>query len=145
MSTLRMQRAFPVPPAMAFEFITQKQNLLTWWGPEGTTITENDLDFSRVGPWSATMVGPQGHGANVGGEVLAVEPPDFVELTLSFFGPDGTPMDLSTIRFETRDDGKGGTDFHLIQSGLKAEYIPDMRDKGWNSALTRLEALLTSN
>ena len=59
--------------------------------------------------------------------------------------PDGARGDESVIRFETRDDGEGGTNMTLIQTGLKAEYIPDMRDKGWNSALDRLEHLILGN
>lgn len=140
-----MERRYPVAPAKVFEFLTQSENLLRWWGPEGTTITEHDLDFSRLGAWSAMMVGPQGHGAMVGGEVLAIDPPNFVELTLSFRMPDGERGEESVIRFETRDDGAGGTNLTLIQTGLRAEHIPDMRDKGWNSALDRLEKLVLGN
>lgn len=140
-----MARHYPVAPARVFAFITQTENLLKWWGPEGTTIEEHDLDFSRLGDWSAVMVGPQGHGARVGGAVMAIDPPNFVELTLSFFMPNGVKGDESVIRFETRSDGAGGTKLTLTQSGLKAEHIPDMRDKGWNSALDRLEQLVLGN
>ncbi len=140
-----MERHYPATPMRVFGFITQTENLLKWWGPAGTTIEEHDLDFSRLGDWSAVMVGPQGHGARVGGVVQDIDPPNFVELTLGFFMPDGTSGDVSVIRFETRDDGAGGTKLTLIQTGLKAEHIPDMRDKGWNSAPDRLGQLILGN
>ena len=72
-----MERHYPVAPERVFAFITQTENLLKWWGPEGTTIEEHDLDFSRLGDWSAVMVGPQGYGARVGGIVQAIESPNF--------------------------------------------------------------------
>jgi len=137
-----MERTFSASPEIVFTFITQTDNLLKWWGPEGTTITEHNLDFSRLGNWSATMVGPQGHAARVGGAVINIDPPASVELTLSFLGENGEQLDKSTILFETQRSPAGGTFFRLTQSGLKAEHIPDMRDKGWASALARLEQLL---
>ena len=143
MATLRMTRHLPRDPDTVFRFLTQQGHLLNWWGPEGTRIADHDLDFSRPGPWRATMVGPQGHGATVGGNVRQVDPPYAVELTLSFdMGADGRGPE-SVIRFElTATDV--GTQLDLIQTGLDAAHIADMRDKGWNSALTRLEELIAT-
>lgn len=137
-----MERSFAAQPAVVFAFVTQMQNLLQWWGPVGTTITDHNLDFSRPGPWSATMVGPQGHGATVAGQVIAIDPPNFVELTLSFRGDDHESGPESVIRFDLSDGETGGTRLLLTQSGLRPEHIADMRDKGWDSALNRLAKLL---
>lgn len=144
MSTLKMERTFAAAPETVFAFVTQMDNLLQWWGPEGTTIAEHNLDFSKPGDWSATMVSPGGDAHKVGGTVLAIDPPNFVELTLRFIMPggDGPP---STIRFETKSTSSGGTHFLLTQSGLEEKHIADMRDKGWASALTRLEQLILSD
>ena len=140
-----MERTFPVEPERVFAFITQTDNLLKWWGPEGTSIAEHNLDFSKPGAWSATMVSPQGSAHTVGGEVVAIDPPNSVELTLSFRMDDGERGPESVIRFEVRSNDAGGTLFLLTQSGLKAEEIADMRDKGWASALGRLEQLVNEN
>lgn len=145
MSVLTMERTFPTPPEKVFAFITEPHNLLMWWGPEGTRITDHNLDFSKTGEWSATMVGPQGHAAHVGGTVTGIDPPNWVELTLSFRDAAGNGGEQSIIRFETHSNGAGGTNFILRQSGLKAEHIPDMRDKGWASALQRLQDLILNN
>lgn len=142
MATLTMTRRFSAPLESVFAAITQTGFLLQWWGPEGTTIRDHDLDFTRMGPWYAVMVGPQGHPAKVGGDVLIVNPPRRVTLTLSFLDENDQPLDHSTITFELAPDDRAGTVLSLTQSGLKEEYIPDMKNKGWNSALQRLEALL---
>lgn len=139
--TLIMTRLLQAPAETAFRFLTQGAHLLDWWGPEGTTITDHNLDFSRVGPWHATMVGPSGHGAQVGGAVRRVDPPHGVELTLRFDPGSDNPGPESTIEFALRPD-PAGTLLTLTQTGLDPAHIDDMRDKGWNSALGRLIALL---
>jgi len=144
MATLTIERTFDATPEKVFRFITQTTNLLHWWGPEGTEIRDHDLDFSRLGPWKATMVGPQGNAATVGGEVLNIDPPNFVELTLSFALGDGQRGPESVIRFDCKDVD-GATHFTLTQTGLDPAHIEDMRTKGWNAALERLEQLFATN
>lgn len=139
--TLVMTRTLPAPPETVWRFLTEGPNLLNWWGPEGTTITDNALDFRRTGPWHATMVGPSGHGASVGGHVLLVNAPHAVTLTLSFdMGADGRGPE-SEITFALTPD-PAGTLLTLTQTGLDPAHIDDMMNKGWNSALGRLIALV---
>jgi uncharacterized protein YndB with AHSA1/START domain len=145
MSTLEMTRIFAAPIAKVFEHLTQTEFLLNWWGPEGTRIADHTLSFTAPGPWSATMVGPQGHGATVGGAVRVVDPPHMVELTLSFALEDDTRGPESVIRFSLATTSDGQTELTLTQSGLDPAHIADMRDKGWNSALARLERLVTAS
>jgi uncharacterized protein YndB with AHSA1/START domain len=140
MSALEMERHFAARPEEVFARLTRTEFLLQWWGPEGTGIGEHNLDFSKPGPWSATMISPGGQSAIVGGEVLRLEPPFLVELTLSFAEGGGRGPE-SIILFELAASDKGGTHLRLTQSGLEAEHIADMRDKGWASALRRLERL----
>ncbi len=142
MATLTMQRVFDAPPAKVFEFLTQTENLLNWWGPKGTKIRDHSLDFSKVGPWFAVMVGPNGGVAKVGGDVLEVRAPHAIELTLRFMMEDGFGPE-STIRFEVSASDTGGTYLLLTQTGLDPEHIDDMMKKGWNAALLRLENLVT--
>ncbi|MGE4611395.1 MAG: SRPBCC domain-containing protein [Paracoccaceae bacterium] len=142
MATLTMQRVFDAQPAKVFEFLTQTENLLNWWGPEGMKIHNHSLDFSKVGPWFAVMVGPEGGAAKVGGQVLEVNAPHAIELTLNFVMEDGHGPE-STIRFEVSASDTGGTHLLLTQTGLDPEHIEDMMKKGWNAALLRLEILVT--
>lgn len=142
MAMLTMQRVFDAPPAKVFEFLTQSENLLNWWGPEGTVIRDHNLDFSKVGPWFAVMIGPEGGAAKVGGQVLEVNAPHAIELTLSFVMEDGHGPE-STIRFEVSASDAGGTHLMLTQTGLDPAHIDDMMNKGWNAALLRLENLVT--
>lgn len=142
-ATLTMKRTLAADPATVFTHLTQTTHLLDWWGPEGTTIKNHTLDFSKPGPWSAHMVGPTGDGGTVGGTVRIVEPPHMVELTLSFVMPDGSHGPQSVIRF-TLTPQEDATILTLTQTGLNPDHIEDMRNKGWNSALGRLESLIAN-
>ena len=139
-----MTRIFAAPQDRVFNHLTQTEFLLGWWGPEGTTITDHALSFVQPGPWSATMVSPQGQAATVGGEVRIVDPPHMVELTLSFAMENDTRGPESVIRFMLEPTAGGQTKLTLVQSGLDPAHIADMRDKGWNAALARLQRLVTS-
>ena len=136
MSELRIERTYPVTPERLFAFVTQRQNLLKWWGPEGTSVGEDDLDLSRTGPWSLVLVGPKGRFA-MRGTVTAVTPPHAVEFTMNVPGVDA---DESTVRFEIAPDGTGAR-LTLIQSGITDEMV-EMGKHGWGSTLARLEQLL---
>ncbi len=140
-----MTRVFAANRERVFMHMTQTAFLLEWWGPEGTTISDHALSFAAPGPWSATMIGPQGHGATVGGEVRVVTPPALIELTLSFAMEDGSRGPESVIRFALASISEGQTELTLTQSGLDPAHIADMRDKGWNAALARLERLVTAS
>ena len=71
------------------------------------------------------------------GVVKLVTPPNAVEFTMNVPGED---VD-STVRFEIASDGKGGSRFTLVQSGISDEMV-EMGKHGWASTLGRLEKLI---
>jgi uncharacterized protein YndB with AHSA1/START domain len=145
LSVLRIERAFPAEPEKVFAFVTQKDNLLKWWGPEGTSIAEHNLDLSRLGPWWFVLVDPQGGRHKVTGHVLAIDPPNSVEFTLVVPSENGVRGIDSVVRFEIAPDGAGGSHFLLIQSGLTDDELAAGSSQGWVSTLRRLAALLNGN
>jgi uncharacterized protein YndB with AHSA1/START domain len=136
MSELRIERAYPITPARLFAYVTESENLLKWWGPEGTTVTAASLDFTRPGPWSLVLSTPRGP-FEMRGEVKKVTPPNLVEFTMNVPGED---VD-STVRFEIAADGDRGSRFTLIQSGISDKMV-EMGRHGWSSTLARLEKLM---
>lgn len=137
MSELRIERHYRVSPERLFAFVSRSENLVQWWGPEGTSIAEENLDLTRLGPWSLVLVGPNGNFA-MRGVVKSVIPPHAVEFTMNV---PGDALTDSTVRFEIASDGKGGSRFSLIQSGITDEMVR-MGQHGWASTLARLERLL---
>lgn len=142
MGELRMERHFLASPERVFAFVTEPDNVIQWWGPEGMTVGEHQLDLSRPGPWFFILVDPAGNSHRMSGEVLVVEPPHAVELTMLVPGA-GASVD-STVRFEIRPHGKAGSHFVLIQRGLNDEMIVRGSTRGWVAVLDRLQRLLAS-
>jgi uncharacterized protein YndB with AHSA1/START domain len=136
MSELRIERHYPIAPAQLFAYVTEAENLLQWWGPEGTTATEANLDLTRPGPWSLVLNSPRGP-FEMRGVVTAVTPPTAVEFTMNVPGEE---VD-SVVRFEIASDGAGGSRLTLIQSGISEEIV-EMGKHGWGSTLARLDKLI---
>jgi uncharacterized protein YndB with AHSA1/START domain len=135
-SELRIERDYPIAPAQLFAYVTEAANLIKWWGPEGTTAIEANLDLTRPGPWSLVLDSPRGR-FEMRGVVREIVPPQVVEFTMNVPGEE---VD-STVRFEIASDGKGGSRLTLIQSGITDEMV-EMGKHGWGSTLGRLEKLI---
>ena len=141
MGELKIERHYAVAPERLFAFLTETGNLLKWWGPEGTSVAEQSLDLTRAGPWNFVLIDPQGGHHRMSGDVRAVDPPRSVEFTMIVHEPVDNPSINSTIRFEVRPDGAGGSHFILTQTGLTDEMIIIGSTRGWTSTLARLERL----
>ena len=141
MSELRIERNFAADPETVFAFVTKKENLLKWWGPEGMSIEADDLDFSKPGPWGSTMVNPEGGRYKVTGVVTKVDAPNAVELTWAWHDENDVRGHNSTVRLEVKSDGKGGTQFTVLHTGLLDEESVSNHNMGWTSALKKLERM----
>ena len=108
MSTLKMEREFAADPELVFAFVTQTENLLQWWGHEGTTVTEHKLDFTRKGAWSSVLMNAQGGTHKMTGAVVAVDPPHSVEFTWAWHDENDVRGHNSRVRFEVKSNGSGG-------------------------------------
>lgn len=145
MSVLKIERTFPVEPEKVFAFVTQMDNLLKWWGPEGMSVREHNLDLSKPGAWSSTLVNAEGGLHKMSGEVVTVDPPKSVEFTLGWHNDNDERGHESVVRFEVRPNDAGGAHFLLIHSGLTDEESAANHGKGWSSSLRKLELLANGN
>lgn len=139
MSVLKIERTFPVAPEKVFAFVTQTDHLLKWWGPEGVAMKEHNLDLSRPGAWSSTLVNSEGALHKMSGEVVTVDPPNSVEFTWGWHDDEDQRGYETRVLFEVRPDGGGGTLFLLTHSGLADDEAAANHSRGWTSALRKLE------
>lgn len=137
MSELKIERAYAIAPTALFAFVTEAENLLKWWGPEGAEAMEVQLDLTRPGPWALVLETPRGPYA-MRGTVMSVSPPTSVEFTMNV--PEKDAPD-STVRFDIRSDGHLGSILTLTQSGISDQMVM-MGKSGWGSTLSRLETAL---
>ena len=139
MSVLKIERRFPASPEKVFAFVTRTEHLLKWWGPEGVSMKEHNLDLSRPGSWSSTLVNAEGALHKMSGEVVAVDPPNSVEFTWGWHDDKDQRGYESRVVFEVRPDDNGGTLFQLTHSGLTDDEAAANHSRGWTSSLRKLE------
>ena len=141
MTDLTIERNFAADPQTVFDFVTRTEHLLKWWGPEGMSVPEYELDLTRPGPWSSVMMSADGKRFKVTGEVVGVNEPESVELTWAWHDENDRRGPESRVRFEICPDGNGGTLFTLTHSGLADEESKKNHEMGWTSSLRKLERL----
>jgi uncharacterized protein YndB with AHSA1/START domain len=57
---LVLTRLYDAPPAAVFERWVEQRHLERWWGPEGFSVTVEQIDVRPGGTWRFTMHGPDG-------------------------------------------------------------------------------------
>lgn len=139
MSVLKIERRFPVPPEKVFAFVTRTDHLLKWWGPEGVSMHEHNLDLSQPGPWSSTLLNSNGDLHKMSGEVVAIDPPNSVEFTWGWHDASDQRGYESRVRFDIRRQADGSSVFQLTHSGLADEEAAANHSRGWTSSLRKLE------
>lgn len=141
MTDLKLECRLPADVKTVFEFVTRAENLAKWWGPEGMSLPEKRLDFTRPGPWSSVMMNAEGKRFKVTGKVVAVDAPRSVELTWAWHDENDVRGHESKVRFEVRPDGAGASLFVLTHTGLPDEESAKNHEMGWTSSFRKLERL----
>jgi uncharacterized protein YndB with AHSA1/START domain len=78
---LSFERTYPVPIAVVWDAVTRPDAVRRWWGPEGTTVTDCEIDAAPGGRISIVMEATEAMGKYAGtrwpmeGTVTQVEPP----------------------------------------------------------------------
>jgi uncharacterized protein YndB with AHSA1/START domain len=141
MTDLRITRHFPLPPDDVFDFITRRDRLMQWWGPEGVNLSDADLDFTTEGPWHSVIVNADGKRFKMSGRVTEVSPPEAVEFTWGWHDDTDARGPESRVRIELTAE-KGGTRFVLSHRGLPDDESRSNHELGWTSSLRKLERLV---
>ena len=81
MSDVAIKRHFKQPRDIVFSFLSQTDHILKWWGPEGGSVPDHTINFGKLGPWHAKMIGADGQKYHVSGEVTAVDEPNSIEFS----------------------------------------------------------------
>lgn len=144
MSDLQLQRIFPVSPETLFDWVTTPDKLLKWWGPEGVSIPEHNLDLSRTGPWHSVMQNSDGQRFHVSGQVTHVDVPKSVGFTWAWHDEDGSRGAESHVTFTVAAAGDGAM-LLIDHRDLDGDEIAVRHEEGWTSTLRKLEAQLTAN
>lgn len=138
--TLRIERDFRAPLEKVFAALCDPRLAQQWWGPEGMTVSEIEMDAREGGFWRVVMVGSEGGTYAMEGVYKIMEPPVRLVYTWAWI-EGGAPGDTTTVDI-TLNKIEGGTRLMLVHSLFETEEIRDDHQGGWTSSLNCLEAFL---
>ena len=139
-TTLAITRLFDAPPARVFDAWLKREEWQSWIGPEGMSCEVPVLEPRVGGRYRLTMKMASGDTIPVAGIFKVIDRPN----TLVFsWGWDGDPSreSLLTLTFARKGNR---TELTLRQEGLGSVENRDSHDKGWNSALNKLDQYLAA-
>ncbi len=136
-TVLQLERLIAAPPERVFEYWTDPDLLVRWFGPEGYDIPVHSQDATPGGRWRTTMRATDGRQLTVSGVYRAVEPPHRLVFTWGWDEEDGVrgPETEVTVTFEPTP---GGTRLVLQQQTFEAKESRDNHRAGWSPSLERL-------
>jgi uncharacterized protein YndB with AHSA1/START domain len=137
---LTIERVFPATREELFDAWTRPEILVEWWGPEGFTTPEFDLDVRENGAWITTMEAPNGDRHTVSGVYKVIDRPARLVFTWGWRQPDGSRGHETQIeiRFEAVPEG---TRQVLIQQRFADAEQRERHSHGWTSSFNDLARL----
>lgn len=144
MPDLNLSRDFPVSAETLFEYLSTPEGTAQWWGPEGYKITHAELDFTRLGPWTVSLLNAEGNALKISGQVTHHRPPTSLGFTWAWHDPDDNRGDESHVTF-TVEAVNIGSRLTVDHRDLRDQDVADGHTRGWNSTLNRLEAAVTNS
>jgi uncharacterized protein YndB with AHSA1/START domain len=142
MADLRLERDLNISAADLWDYVTTPEGLLQWWGPEGLTVPEHNLDFTRLGPWFSIMMNAEGGRYKASGQVTKIIPNQSVSLTWAWHDDADARGDETQVTFQVEALGNNQARLILEHKGLPDEEGPQTHRAGWTSSLHKLERII---
>ena len=137
---LRIRRNVAAGRAAVYRALTDPEELVIWWGPQGFTIPSIEFE-PRVGrTYRIAMQPPEGELFHLSGEFREVDPPDRLAFTFRWDPPD--PDDRETLATLSIEDRDGRTELLLTQGEFATDDRLALHRDGWGESLDRLERML---
>jgi uncharacterized protein YndB with AHSA1/START domain len=139
---LELERVLPTAPPAVFAALSDPDELVKWWGPEG--FSTPSLRFqARVGEsYRIKMQPPDGDPFFLTGEFREVDPP--VRLAYTFVWEDPDPDDVETLVALSLRDLGDSTEVALTQGPFKTEARRALHRDGWTDCFDRLDRLISA-
>jgi uncharacterized protein YndB with AHSA1/START domain len=141
---IEITRIFDAPRGLVYRAFTDPGQLAQWFGPPGCSVPRDsiEIDARAGGHWRFVMTGP-GVRSPVDATFTEVVENELLAVEMEVTGVPGVSGMLRVhLRLEFHDEGNGKTRLELRQGPFAdGQFGADARS-GWNSSLTRLDALL---
>jgi uncharacterized protein YndB with AHSA1/START domain len=143
MSDLRLEREFPVSQVRLFQVVTTHAELLNWWLPDGFTMPDEHLDFTREGSWHVAMISAEGKVFKVSGQVTKVQASEMVGFTWGWHDEDGVRGAESHVTFTIQQTATGAK-LIIDHRELPTDEVAADHTTGWGKMFARIERHLNT-
>ena len=134
--SLLLKRTFQAPREKLFDAWTKEEALKKWWGPEGFTTPQIEMDFRIGGKYRIEMQPPERESFYLHGTFVEIRPPERIVSTFQWEKGDWDyPETLLTVEFLKREDG---TELTLTHEGFPDENMREEHESGWGECLDAL-------
>jgi len=138
--SLTIKRRFNAPPAKVFAAWTDPQKVKRWMGPGEVRVLGAESDARAGGRYRWVMLAPDGEHHDVSGVYREVIPNERLVFTWAW---KSTPERESLVTLTFKRDGDG-TLFTMVHEQFFDETARDNHNKGWTSAIEKLDKYLTA-
>jgi uncharacterized protein YndB with AHSA1/START domain len=145
MAEVKIERNLNASIEKVFEFVTKGEHLVKWWGPEGMSLPDRWLDFTKPGPWHSVMENAEGQKFKVSGQVTSVIAPNSVGFTWAWHDENDQRGAESHVTLSLADNADGTTNFVLHHQQIVDAESAQSHNQGWLSTMRKLEALVTDH
>ncbi|MGH3333725.1 MAG: SRPBCC family protein, partial [Nocardioidaceae bacterium] len=123
-----------------FGLLSEPAELARWWGPQGFTIPEIELDLTVGGGYRFTMQPPDGEAFHLSGRFLEIQPASHLVYTFRWDEPH--PDDRETVVRLSLDAVGGATEVSLSQGAFATEERLALHRSGWTESFEKLRELI---
>lgn len=99
-------RVFDAPRELVFDAWTNPEHLPRWFGPNGFTLTTQEIDIRVGGRWRFVFHGPDGKDYDNRVVFLEVKPPELLSFDHGSDRDDDPGKFRVTVTFDEQSDGK---------------------------------------
>ncbi|GAA6208877.1 hypothetical protein NBRC116601_21700 [Cognatishimia sp. WU-CL00825] len=141
MTDIRLEREFKASPDRLFDFVTQRTNVLQWFGYESFSFSDERMDLSKLGAWFVDMLSDEGNRFKISGQVTHVDRPKSVGFTWGWHDQDDNRGPESHVVFTVVETAAGAR-LIIDHRELDDGEVAANHEGGWTNALRRIgEAL----
>lgn len=132
---LLIVRTFEAPLTIVWRMWANRDHIIRWWGPEGFTVTDFDLDFRVGGAWRSGMVSAQYPKSWASGRFTAIEPMQRLAFTFAWEEDSVEATDTNVEVTFAENAGRTIQRFH--QTPFVTVASRDSHVGGWDSLFNK--------
>lgn len=140
-ASLTLVRVLKAPRERVFHAFTNPAALAQWWGPEGCSCPDPEVDLRVGGTYRLDILGSGGTLNKLTGRYLAIEPPAHLSFTWTW--TEGAYAGIETVVSIALKAHRDGTELTLQHTGFATQAMADDHEGGWNSSFNCLDSHLT--